>query len=54
MVEELLYKFCKVTLVTKYEDSLLDNKYKSSMPSGWDGSDVYARYNAVGIKFELM
>lgn len=53
-VEEILHKFCEVMLVTKYEDSLLDDKYKSAMPSGWDGTDVYARYNAVGIKFGLM
>ncbi|NOT10622.1 MAG: hypothetical protein HOP23_02100 [Methylococcaceae bacterium] len=50
-VEEILHQFCVVMLITKHEDSLLDASYKSTMPSGWNGTDVYARYTAVGIQF---
>jgi hypothetical protein len=50
-VDEILHQFCIVMVITKHEDSLLNSKYKSSMPSEWNGTDVYARYTAVGIKF---
>jgi len=50
-VDEILHQFCIVMIITKHEDSLLNAKYKSSMPPGWNGIDVYARYTAVGIKF---
>ena len=51
-VDGLLQQFCVVMVITKKENSLLDAKYKSSMPSNWNGVDIYARYTAVGIKFE--
>ncbi|MEI7866570.1 MAG: hypothetical protein WCI11_01660 [Candidatus Methylumidiphilus sp.] len=51
-VDGLLQQFCVVMVITKKENSLLDAKYNSSMPSNWNGVDIYARYTAVGIKFE--
>lgn len=51
-VDGLLQQFCVVMVITKKENSLLDANYKSSMPSNWNGVDIYARYTAVGIKFE--
>jgi hypothetical protein len=51
-VDGLLQQFCVVMVITKKENSLLDAKYKSSMPLNWNGVDIYARYTAVGIKFE--
>ena len=50
-VDEILHQFCIVMVITKHEDSLLNAKYKSSMPSEWNDTDVYARYTEVGIKF---
>ena len=51
-VDGLLQQFCVVMVITKEENSLLDAKYKSSMPPNWNGVDIYARYTEVGIKFE--
>lgn len=51
-IDELLHQFCVVMIITKEENSLLDVEYKSSMPSNWNDVDIYARYTAVGIKFE--
>ena len=50
-VDKILNQFCVVMIITKDEDSLLNAKYRSSMPSNWNGVDIYARYTAVGIEF---
>ena len=50
-VIELLSKCFSVMLVTREEHALLNSSgFRSTMPPGWDGSDVFARYLAVGIE----
>jgi hypothetical protein len=50
-IESLLRRLFVVTLVTKAEHALLNaSGVRSTMPEGWDGKNVYARYEAVGIR----
>ena len=51
-VEAILKKHFKVWLVTKAEHAKLNaSGLCSTMPPGWDGCDVFARYTAAGIQF---
>jgi hypothetical protein len=50
-VVDLLLRWYVVRLVTHEEDARLTRKgLRFSMPSGWDNSDIFARYAAVGIE----
>ncbi len=50
-VTELLTRCFTVMLVTKEEHAKLNaSGLRSTMPEAWDGSDVFARYAAVGIQ----
>ena len=50
-VIEFLSKCFAVILVTHEEHVKLNaSGLRSTMPHGWDGSDIFARYAAVGIK----
>ena len=50
-VSVILLRHGVACLITKDEDLLLSkNSLGRSMPSDWDGTDVLARYNSVGIK----
>jgi hypothetical protein len=46
----LLEKYWRVATITKAEDSRL---HPTKMPENWDGADLFARYNAVGIRLQL-
>jgi len=49
-VHQLLESFCKAAVVTREEDARLNRLgLRSKMPSGWDGSDVWARYTLAKI-----
>ncbi|MCH9853263.1 MAG: hypothetical protein K0U45_07135 [Alphaproteobacteria bacterium] len=51
IVEKILRDWYRVCLITKEEDSLLrSNGLRSVMPDGWDGKNVWARYEKVGIE----
>jgi len=50
-VIELLNSWYVVKLVTSEEDKrLTESGLRYAMPHGWDGSDIFARYTAVGIQ----
>ncbi len=50
-VTRLLRKFYTVLLVTKEEHARLNaSGVRSAMPKDWDGRNVFARYNLVGIE----
>jgi hypothetical protein len=50
-VAELLQRLFIVRLVTAEEDTRLTAAgLRYSMPPAWDGSDMFARYSAVGIE----
>ena len=46
-VLDLLDRYWKVAVVTKEEDRLLA---KSMMPDGWDGQNIFIRYERAGVK----
>ncbi len=49
-IEELLCKYFHVLVVTKEEDKRLRSSgLRSTMPDDWDGENVWARYDVVGI-----
>lgn len=51
-VADLLTRYFTVMLVTKEEHTRLNsNGLRSTMPKAWDKSNVYARYDAVGIEY---
>lgn len=51
-VTDLLTRCFQVTLVTKAEHAKLNScGLRSTMPKGWDGVDVFARYTAACIQF---
>jgi hypothetical protein len=53
-VIKLLKSFYHVRLVTHEEHKRLTKlKLRYTMPSDWDGSDIFARYAAAGIKVAL-
>lgn len=50
-VTGLLKSWFRVMLVTREEHARLNaSGLRSAMPKGWNGTDVFARYAAVGIK----
>ena len=50
-VSKLLKNWYHVRLVTGEEHKRLTKlKLRYTMPSGWNGSDIFARYAAAGIK----
>jgi len=50
-VDNRLKKYLHVLLVTKEEHGRLNSSgLMSKMPSDWDGKNVWARYEKVGIK----
>jgi hypothetical protein len=50
-ISELLQRLFVVRLVTAEEDARLTAAgLRYSMPQGWDGSDIFARYSVVGIE----
>lgn len=51
--KSVLEKYFHVLLVTNEEHSRLNSSgLRSSMPDGWDEKNIWARYEAVGIKPE--
>lgn len=52
ILKKLLYKYCKVALITSAENKRLNKRYKSSMPEKWSFKSgmVYARYAECEIK----
>ena len=44
---ELLNKYWKIAVITKDEDDKLNSR---SMPAGWDGENILARYEEVELK----
>jgi hypothetical protein len=50
-ITKLLTSHFMVMLVTRKEHTRLNaSGLRSTMPSNWDGSDIYARYRTVGIE----
>lgn len=50
-IAEIIKKWSVVSWITQSEDqSLRDRKLHDRMPPEWDGSNVFARYDACGIK----
>lgn len=50
-VESTLKKYWHVLLITKEEHQKLNSSgLRSTMPENWDGKNVWARYEAIGIK----
>lgn len=50
-IEQILRKYFRVCLVSKNEDALLrKNRLGSTMPDDWDGQNIWARYETVGIE----
>lgn len=50
-IEQLLRRLFQVALVTREEHALLNRSgVRSTMPKDWDGKNVLARYDAVGIR----
>lgn len=50
-VREILERFVVAAIITKYEDQQLNkHKLKSKMPRAWDGMNILARYETVGIQ----
>lgn len=46
-----ILQLCVGAVITKAEDQGLNAAgYRSRMPDGWDGHDVFARYRAAGIE----
>ena len=53
-VREVVVQFSKMALITKAEDEILSSAgLLANMPIGWDGSDLLARYTAVGIDLKV-
>lgn len=53
VIQEILEKFYHVRLVTKEEDHRLHTAgLRPKMPGDWDGENIWARYEAVGIKVD--
>jgi hypothetical protein len=51
-VEALLKRYFTVMLVTEEEHARLNaSGLRSTMPPDWDGENVFARYDAVGIEY---
>ena len=53
IVQEIFDIYCKAAVITREEDQILNRaKLRSVMPLGWrfGQEDIFARYNAVGIK----
>jgi len=51
VVKEILQKYFHVLLVTKEEDrKLVVAGLRSTMPGDWDGENIWARYEVVGIE----
>ena len=51
-VSRILSKYLHVIVVTKREDRKLSSKgLMSKMPDGWDGEDLFARYDVAKIKY---
>jgi hypothetical protein len=49
-IESFLLANYRLGVLTKKEDiTLNDNELKSEMPKDWDGKNLFARYEAVGI-----
>lgn len=46
-IEAILTIYWRIATITKDEDRLLS---KLNMPDGWDGVDIFARYDLAGIK----
>ncbi len=52
-VENLLKKLYLVRLVTYDEHAALNREgFRSTMPEDWDGINLYARHDLVGIEYE--
>ena len=50
-IKNILDKYFHVLLVTKEEHNRLNaSGLRSTMPEDWDGENIWARYEAVGIK----
>jgi chaperone required for assembly of F1-ATPase len=50
-VIELLTQYLKVVIITRDEHaSLNSSELRSTMPTDWDGRDVFDRYTKMGIK----
>lgn len=50
-VKEILERFVVAAIITKHEDQRLNkHKLKSKMPEAWDGLNILARYETLGIK----
>lgn len=50
-VQDILNKYLVICMVTKEEDAkMTEIGLQKSMPKDWDGLNVWARYDAVGIK----
>ena len=50
-IKNILDKYFHVLLVTKEEHNRLNaSGLRSTMPKDWDGENIWARYDAVGIK----
>ena len=48
--ELILKKYYKLGVLTKSEDDLLNsNGLRSKMPPKWDGKNIFARYDEIGI-----
>ena len=53
-VSKILKSWYHVRLVTREEHNRLTKfKLRYTMPPGWNGSDIFARYAAAGIKVHL-
>lgn len=47
IIVDLLRKYWRIAIITKYEDKLLPRK---TMPTDWDSKNIFIRYNNAGIK----
>lgn len=54
-IENILLRFYRLGVLTKYEDDILRLKgFNSKMPTSWDFNDsVFSRYEVAGIKGKL-
>lgn len=50
---EIISKYVHICVVTRDEDKMLrDAHLNNRMPADWDGENIWARYEAVGIKWQ--
>ena len=53
-IRDMVVKFSRMALITeKEDDSLTMAGLAACMPANWDGMDLYARYNIVGIELKV-